>query len=88
LDAALSSSLEGSNFMFREAESLIQEGLQLPEDERLRIAERLYESVPEEKITSAWLDEVERRKAAWDAGVVQGIDGDDVIRGLRERARK
>ena len=74
--------------MFREAESLIQEGLQLPPEERLRIAERLYESVPEEEIASAWLDEVERRKAAWDAGLVTGIDGDDVIRGLRERARK
>ncbi len=74
--------------MFREAENLIQEGLQLPPDERLRVAERLYESVPEEEITTAWLDEAERRKAAWDAGLVNGIDGEDVIRGLRERARK
>jgi putative addiction module component (TIGR02574 family) len=73
--------------MFREAESLVQEGLQLPPDERLCVAERLFESIPEEEIASAWLDEVERRKAAWDAGLVNGIDGDEVIRGLRERAR-
>jgi putative addiction module component (TIGR02574 family) len=74
--------------MFRESEILIQEGLQLPPEERLRVAERLYESIPEEEIASAWLDEAERRKAAWDAGLVTGIDGADVIRGLRERARK
>ena len=72
--------------MFREAESIIQEGLQLPAEERLRIAERLYESVPEDEITRAWLDLAERRKAAWDAGSVEGIDGDEVISGLRERA--
>jgi hypothetical protein len=74
--------------MFRESETLIQEGLQLPPEERLRVAERLYESIPEEEIASAWLDEAERRKAAWDGGLVTGIDGADVIRGLRERAQK
>jgi putative addiction module component (TIGR02574 family) len=72
--------------MFREVEHIIQEGLQLPPDERLIIAERLYESVPEEEISRAWLDEAERRKAAWDAGLVEGIDGNEVVRGLRERA--
>ena len=74
--------------MFREAESLIQEGLQLPANERLQVAERLFESVPEEEIANAWLDEAERRKAGWDAGLVTGINGDEVIRGLRERACK
>ncbi len=74
--------------MFREAESLIQDALQLPDEERLRVAERLFESVREEKVMSAWLDEAERRKAAWDAGLVQGIDGADIIRGLRTRAGK
>jgi hypothetical protein len=32
--------------MFRDAHSLIQEGLQLPPEERLEVADRLYESVP------------------------------------------
>jgi putative addiction module component (TIGR02574 family) len=73
--------------MFRDSELLIQEGLQLPPDERLRVAERLYESVPEGEIAAAWMQEVERRKAAWDDGLVVSIDGDEVIRGLRQRAQ-
>ncbi len=74
--------------MFRETESLLRDALQLPDEERLRVAERLFESVREEKVLSAWLDEAERRKAAWDAGLVSGVDGGDVIRGLRNRAGK
>ena len=74
--------------MFKEADRLIQDALRLPEEERLRVAERLFESVREEKVLSAWLDEAERRKAAWDAGLVSGVDGGDVIRGLRNRAGK
>lgn len=72
--------------MFKETESLIHDALLLPDEERLRVAELLFESVREEKVLSAWLDEAERRKAAWDAGLVSGVDGADVIRGLRKRA--
>ncbi|MFI5202217.1 MAG: addiction module protein [Candidatus Kapaibacterium sp.] len=43
---ALRSPFESSNYMFRDTERLIQESLQLPPGERLRIADRLYESVP------------------------------------------
>ncbi len=74
--------------MFREVETIIQEGLQLPPEERLQIAERLYESVPGDEIMRSWLGEAERRKAAWDSGSVEGIDGNEVIRGLRERANQ
>jgi putative addiction module component (TIGR02574 family) len=70
--------------MFRDADNLIQEGLQLPPDDRLRVAEKLMDSIPEDEIAQAWLDEVERRKSAWDAGLVEGIDGDEAIRQLRE----
>ena len=50
--------------MFRDAETLIQEGLQLPPVERLRVADRLYESVPEEDEApgrKAFMEEAKRR---------------------------
>ncbi len=50
--------------MFRNAESLIQEGLQLPPIDRLRVADRLYESVPKEDETfnrTAVMEEAKRR---------------------------
>jgi putative addiction module component (TIGR02574 family) len=73
--------------MDRDINRVIEEVLELPPEDRLRVAERIYESIPEDEIMNAWLDEAERRKAAWDAGLVTGIDGDEVIRELRERAR-
>ena len=72
--------------MFRETESLLLDALQLPDEERLRVAERLFESLREEKVLSAWLDEAERRKSPWDAGLLNGVDGADVIRGLRNHS--
>ena len=50
--------------MFRDAESLIQEGLQLPPLERLRVADRLYESIPKVAETfnrQALMEEAKRR---------------------------
>jgi hypothetical protein len=73
--------------MDRTAESLIREGLELPAEERLHIAERLYESVPEDDVRHAWIEEVKRRKAVWDNGAIQGIDGNHVIKELRARAK-
>ena len=65
--------------MFRETDSVIVEALGLPPEDRLRLADRLYGSVPEDEIMEAWLDEVERRQAEWDAGLVQGFDLEDAL---------
>ncbi len=73
--------------MFRDADSVIREGLELSPEDRVRVAERLLESLPDDEISQAWLMEAERRKALWDSGSVVGIDGDEVIQGLRDRAR-
>ena len=66
---------------------VIAEALELPPEERRHVAERLLESMPEDDVKRAWLDEAELRKERWDAGLVVGVEGDDVIRGLRDRAR-
>ena len=74
--------------MFRETERVFEQALELPAADRHRLADRLYESLPEDEIAEAWLDEAVRRKAAWDSGQVTGIDGNEVIRGLRDRAQQ
>lgn len=50
--------------MFRDAENLIQEGLQLPPEERLHVAEKLFESLPDEEEDThrkAFMEEAKRR---------------------------
>ncbi len=74
--------------MFRETDRVIEEALELPPADRLRVAERLLESVPEDEIMEAWLDEAERRQAEWDAGLVQGFDLEDVLKEARARISK
>jgi putative addiction module component (TIGR02574 family) len=63
--------------MFRDAESLIQEGLQLPPVDRLRVADRLYESVPEDDDATnrqAWLAEAKRRLDEYRRGEGTTVD--------------
>jgi putative addiction module component (TIGR02574 family) len=74
--------------MFRDAESVMQDALQLPPEDRLRLADRIYESVPEDDVARAWLDEVERRDAEWDAGTAEGVELDEVLREARAKLRK
>ena len=74
--------------MFRETDSVIVEALGLPPEDRLRLADRLYGSVPEDEIMEAWLDEVERRDAEWDAGTAEGVELDVVLREARARLKK
>ena len=62
--------------MFRDAGSLIQEGLQLPPIERLRVADRLYESVPKEDETfnrQAVMEEAKRRLDEYRRGEDTGL---------------
>ncbi len=74
--------------MFRETDRVIEEALELPPADRLRVAERLLESVPEDEIMEAWLDEAERREAEWEAGLVRGFDLEDVLKEARARISK
>jgi putative addiction module component (TIGR02574 family) len=51
--------------------SIIAEALKLPEQERLEIAERLYESLdgpPDPDAEEAWAAEIERRLRSIDSG--------------------
>ncbi len=74
--------------MFKDVNHVIEEALELEPQDRLKVVDRLLESVPEDDVARAWIEEVERRKAEWDAGLVEGIDGDEVLREARARLQK
>jgi hypothetical protein len=71
--------------MFRDVNHVIEEALELEPQHRLRVVDRLLGSVPEDDVARAWMDEVERRQAEFDAGLVQGVDLQDVLKEARAR---
>ena len=74
--------------MFKDVNHIIEEALELEPQDRLRVVDRLLGSVPEDDIARAWLDEVERRDAEWDAGTAEGVELDVVLREARARLKK
>ncbi|MBB5036403.1 addiction module protein [Prosthecobacter dejongeii] len=68
--------------------SVLEQALQLPVDERSRIASRLIESVDEAEdmeISPAWQAEIESRMESIRQGSAKLIPHDDVITGLRRK---
>lgn len=60
--------------------------LKLDPPTRARLAEVLLRSLDdmaEEEVEALWLDEAERREREWDAGKVEGIPAEQVMRELR-----
>jgi putative addiction module component (TIGR02574 family) len=62
--------------MTRAAEELLTQALELPLDERAKIAAELLESLQaaEEDVESAWAMEIQRRVAACRAGELESTD--------------
>lgn len=64
--------------------------LRLDARSRARLAERLLGSLDdlsEAEIEELWLDEAERREQEWDAGEVEGIPAEQVLRELRSNSK-
>ncbi len=74
--------------MYSETEQVFQQALELPIADRHRLADRLYESLPEAEFADAWRVELERRQAESDAGLDQGFDLEDVLKEARARIAK
>jgi len=69
---------------------LESEALRLDARSRARLAERLLGSLDdlsEAEIEELWLDEAERRERAWDAGEVEGVPAEQVLRELRASSK-
>ena len=67
----------------KDVEAIVQEALDLPVDQRARVAERLLESLddlPEEQIERLWAKEAQRRVEAADRGEIQSYPADKVHR--------
>lgn len=68
---------------------LENEALKLAPPARARLAEVLLRSLDElseREVEELWLDEAERRERAWDAGEVQGVPAEQVMRELRSES--
>lgn len=74
------------NWRAMKVTELESEVLKLDPPTRARLAEVLLRSLDElseEEVEALWLDEAERRERAWDAGDVEGIPAEQVMRELR-----
>jgi putative addiction module component (TIGR02574 family) len=66
---------------------LTEEALALPEEERVVLAERIFDSLNGQErpeINRSWAEEAERRIAAYERGEIQGIPAEEVLRSLAE----
>lgn len=72
------------------AEKIYGEALDLPIEDRLGLLDKLLESItPMSKtIQDAWIRESEQRYAAYKAGDVEAIPGEEVLSRIQERLRK
>ena len=73
--------------MTTERNSLFTAALELPSDDRVELAERLWESLddrPADKIENAWAEEIERRISDIDAGITKAVPWEEARRLMRE----
>ena len=71
-------------------EDLTQEALELPLDQRTRLAERILDSLDElseEEIERLWAEEAARRVAAHEAGEISSQPASEVYEALRQRLK-
>jgi putative addiction module component (TIGR02574 family) len=68
-------------------EELIEEAVSLPVDIRLRLVERLLESLNPTRadVDELWALEAERRVAQIENGGVEAVPGDEVFSKIRDR---
>ncbi len=72
-----------------EYEALLAEASRLPLGERIQLIEALWDTVPEESLpplSDAWIAEIERRSAEYDAGSVQAVPWEQVRADALRRA--
>jgi hypothetical protein len=71
-----------------EAKKILAEALSLPDDQRRRIAELLFDSVSTdtaEEIETAWVAEAVRRADELERGEAEALDGESVLQDLKAK---
>jgi putative addiction module component (TIGR02574 family) len=72
-------------------DSLLADAARLPIGERVQLIEALWETVPEDALpglSAEWLDEIKRRSAEYDAGLVQPIPWETIRSDAKRRGAK
>ena len=70
------------------AQRILDEALDLSDDERRQLAERLLESVEKgDEIERAWTEEAIRRAERIEDGQARAIDGEEAVRQLQAKLR-
>lgn len=83
--------MSGRDLQDSELDATFEQLMTLPAKERIRLAERLIESVPAfatPEIEQAWTDEICRRIADFERGDVQDIPSEEVHAAIRQRLMK
>ena len=74
--------------MDRTAAQVLDDALALPDAQRKRVADRIYESLngdSQDVIDEAWVVECERRSAAMDSSGAKPLNWDDTLQRLRDK---
>jgi hypothetical protein len=72
------------------AKKILDDALGLPEEDRVRVAERLLDSIPQqtaEEIERAWNEAAVRRAEALARGEIATLDGEAAIAQLENKLR-
>lgn len=64
-----------------------KEALRLPDSQRALLVDRLIESLSSSVVTNrtVWLEELDSRMEAYRKGEVEVLDGEQAVRGIRDR---
>ena len=83
--------------MIADRKALLDAAMELPEEDRAEMAQRLFDSLPESydvvthldpTVREAWRDEIRKRVDELEAGEAEMIPSDVVFREIREKMQK
>lgn len=77
--------------MLAETKRILDKALDLPEEDRRHVAERLINSIPDTdraQLEEAWNEEARSRAAAAVADQVASIDGEEALAGIEKKLRR
>ena len=69
-------------------EKLVSQALSLPSGSRAQLAEKIIESLENETIEKIWLSEAKKRRDEVRSGQVKPIEGEEVLRRIKNLINK
>lgn len=69
-------------------EKLVSQALSLSSDSRVQLAEKIIESLENETIEKIWLSEAKKRRDEVRSGQVKPIEGEEVLRRIKNLINK